>query len=126
MPTPSEFDIQRAFVIWFQGILRKDGTWSPAPAKMPGVVGWHTPNGGARSGLEAKRFKEMGVLAGIPDYFMLWGTLYALEFKKPGGRLSGAQIEMHPRLLAAGAIVHTVDNLDDAKRFCRDNGLTAC
>jgi hypothetical protein len=92
---------------------------------MPGVVAWHTPNGGSRHGAEAKRLKEMGVLAGIPDYFMLWGRLYGLEFKEPGGegRLSDAQLALHPQLTAAGAIVETVDNLAAAKEFAIRHGL---
>lgn len=98
--------------MWFEGVPGKI-----EPAQLPGVVGWHTPNGERRDGFAAKRLKEMGVKAGIPDYWMLWGTLYGLEFKKPNqGRLSPAQIELHPRLIAAGAKVATVDNLADAKR----------
>lgn len=118
MPTPDEFQIQRAFVMWYNGVPGKI-----EPAKLPGVIGWHTPNGGARDGLEAKRFKEMGVLAGIPDYWMLWGQLHGLEFKRPGGRLSPAQIDLHPRLIAAGATIKVVDNLADAKAHVISLGL---
>ena len=119
MPAPSEFELQRAFLYWFNGIPGR----LPA-AKLPGVVCWHTPNGGARDGAEAKRFKELGVLAGIPDVFMLWGRLFALEFKRPGGgRLSPAQLDLHPRLEAAGAFVRTVDSLDEAKKIVHDWGL---
>lgn len=119
MPAISEHQLQRAFLYWFNGIPNR----LPA-AKLPGVVCWHTPNGGARDGAEAKRFKELGVLAGIPDVFMLWGRLHALEFKRPGGgRLSPAQLDLHPRLEAAGAFVRTVDSLDEAKKIVRDWGL---
>lgn len=127
MPAPSEFDIQRAYVIWFNGERweagPKKGTWKIEPARRPGVVGFHVPNGGTRSAIEGKRLKQSGVLAGVPDWLMLFGRLFCLEFKKPGGVLSPAQIELHPRLIAAGAWVVTVDNLSDAKAQTREWGL---
>lgn len=126
MPVPSEHEIQRAFHMWYAGVRHKDGTWKIVPARLQGVVSWHTPNGGHRDPFEGKRFAELGVLAGIPDYFMLWGALHAIEFKKPGGRLSAAQLALHPQLIAAGARVATVDNLDDAKRQAVEWGLTVC
>lgn len=106
----------------------------------PGVEFWHTPNGGERrDGFEGMRLKELGVQAGLHDVFFLrptrftegvFGLLFGLEFKKPGGpqppsrQLSKAQQAMHPRLLAAGLAASTVvDNLDDAKAFCRLHGL---
>ena len=54
----------------------------------------HIPNGGTRSPREAKRLKQMGVLAGVSDYFLaipaqhyhgLW-----LELKKPRAAFGGA------------------------------------
>lgn len=127
MPTPSEWDIQRAFTIFYKGEHYRDGTWKVLPAARPGVVAWHTPNGGNRSAAEGARFRAIGVEPGIPDYFFLWGGLFALEFKKPGGPLSAAQLAMHPLLRAAGAVaVETVDNLAAAKEFVRRHGLTLC
>jgi len=127
MPEVTEFHIQRAYVMWFAGVKWEQGplkgTWKVRPAKRPGVIGWHTPNGGSRHGAEAKRFKEMGALAGIPDYFHLWGGLFGLEFKKPGGVLSEAQRDLIPQLIAAGAIIEVVDNLPDAKAFAIKHGL---
>lgn len=118
MPTPSEFEIQRAFVMWYVGVPGKI-----EPAALPGVVSWHTPNGGARSGVEAKRFKELGVLPGIPDYWFLWGRLYGMEFKEAGGRLSASQTALHPRLVAVGALIVTVDSLAAAKAQAAAWGL---
>ncbi len=129
MSAVSEFAIQRAFTIFYKGERwakgPNKGQWKVEPAALPGVISWHTPNGGHRSGVEAKRFKEMGVEAGIPDYLFLWGGLYGLEFKKPGeGKLSAAQIALHPRLTAAGMVaLETVDNLSAAKDFVRRHGL---
>jgi hypothetical protein len=128
MAKPSEFEIQRAFHWWFAGLKfpknhPQAGQWRIIPAKIPGIVSWHTPNGEKRDGFTAKRLNEMGVLAGIPDYFMLWGRLHALEFKDDEGRLSPAQIALRPQLIAAGAWVEVVDNLNDAKRKAISWGL---
>lgn len=128
----TEHDLQRAFCLYFGGEQRKDGTWKIEPAARPGVVWWHTPNGGNRSAAEGARFKQIGVKAGIPDLVFLWGGLYGMEWKVPNGRpaytqLSAAQREMHPRLLAAGMVAcATVDSLEDAKSAVRGWGLTLC
>lgn len=114
MPAPSEFAIQRAYIMWFCGVPGK----VPA-AGIPGVITWHTPNGGKRDPREAKVFKELGVLAGFPDVAHLWGALHLLELKDDKGRLSGAQIDLHPRLVAAGAKVATAHSLDEAKGHAR-------
>ena len=37
----------------------------------PGLLYFHTPNGGYRIKQQAKRFKAQGVLAGIPDVMIL-------------------------------------------------------
>jgi hypothetical protein len=128
MPQPSEWDVQRSFTIYFKGEKwakgPNAGTWKVEPNALPGVISWHTPNGGKRDRVEAIRFKMIGVEAGIPDYFFLWGALRWLEFKEPGGGvLSKAQLAMQPQLTAAGAIGETVDNLADAKAFVRRHGL---
>lgn len=133
MPVPSEWDIQRAFTLfykgdqWSAGPLK--GTWKIIPAQLPGVVAWHTPLGGTRNAVEGLRLKQIGAEAGIDDYLFLWGGLFAMEFKKPNGRppetqLSPVQREMHARLLAAGLVARAVvDNLDAAKDFVRLHGL---
>lgn len=54
------------------------------------------PNGGERNVIVAKRMKDEGVRAGVPDLFLAWsdrkyGGLF-IELKKPkGGRVSDAQ-----------------------------------
>ena len=61
---------------------------------------WATPNGGGRSKAEAGVQKAMGVLAGIPDLFVLGrsmnrsGTafLIAIELKAPPHRLKSGGI----------------------------------
>jgi hypothetical protein len=127
MPEVSEFAIQRAYVMWFNGEPWQagplKGTWKIQPAKRPGVIGFHVPNGGTRSAIEGARLKQSGVLAGVPDWCMLWGRLHCIEFKRPGGALSPAQIALHPQLIAAGAWVVTVDSLEAAKAQTREWGL---
>lgn len=115
---PDEDQIQRALVGWLDGW--PDSRTPTTPALRPGVVCWHTPNGGQRSAAEGKLFKQMGVRAGIHDLLFLarfegapHGLLFGLELKDDDGRLSKAQLAMHPRLLAAGmyasAVVYTLD-----------------
>jgi hypothetical protein len=131
MPAPSEFDLQRALVIWLDGNPDRDGRPRVRPALAPGVVYFHVPNGGDRNAFEAKRLKQSGVKAGVPDLiFLAYQRFYCLELKEPGGkgRLSPAQREMHPRLIAAGATaLATLDNLAEAKAWCIANSLAvAC
>ena len=128
MPTPSEWDIQRAFTLWYKGERWAagplKGQWKLQPAGRQGVVAWHTPLGGTRNAVEGLRLKQTGAEAGIPDYLFLWGGLLGLEFKKPGGVLSPVQKTMHARLLGAGLVAcATIDNLEDAKAVVRSWGL---
>lgn len=75
---------------------------------------WHTANGGGRSKAEAGILKAMGVLAGMPDLFVMgpntfFGArdtamprLIAIEFKAPPKRLrSGGPSKARPRLSPA-------------------------
>lgn len=105
---PTEFEIQRALCLWLDrpGVL------------VPGVVYWHTPNGGSRrDAFEGKRLKQIGLKAGVHDLLFLWGGLYGLEMKAPDGTRSEAQIDMHGKMLAAGMVASaTVDDLQDARR----------
>lgn len=134
-PAILEHDLQRAIVLWLTGNPDRDGRPRTTPALAPGVVFWHTPNGGERrDAFEGKRLKDLGTLAGVHDLLFLrptqftegvFGLLFGLELKKPGGRqppsrqLNPAQVALHPRLLAAGmAASCVVDNLADAKAFC--------
>lgn len=124
----TEHDIQRALVIWLDGSPDSAGNPRTTPALRKDAMCWHTPNGGGRSVVEGVRFKQAGVRAGIPDLlFLRDGNVFGLELKKPGGVLSPAQREMHPRLLAAGMVAcATVDSLEDAKRVVKGWGLTLC
>lgn len=86
----------------------------------PWIV-WHTPNGGGRSKAEAGILKAMGVLAGMPDLFVLGPktdrlviagefveatrpAIIAIEFKAPPKRLrTGGPSKAKPRLSPAQA-----------------------
>jgi hypothetical protein len=50
---------------------------------VPGLVFWHTPNGGARRPTEAAIFKSLGVLPGVSDLTLFYDRMfYALEIKR--------------------------------------------
>jgi len=93
----------------------------------PGVVFWHTPNGGWRRPAEAGRFKALGVRAGMPDLMLLAnGQLFGLELKAAGGKLSPSQIEAHEAMRAAGATVETATGLDAALEALERWNLFRC
>lgn len=127
MPQPTEYDLQRALVIWLDGNVDRSGQPRTKPALAPNVVYFHVPNGGTRNAAEGARLKASGVKAGVPDLvFLAHQRFYCLELKEPGGngRLSPAQLAMHPRLIDAGATaLATLDNLRDAKAWCVANFL---
>jgi hypothetical protein len=81
----------------------------------PGVLWVHPANGGRRDPREAARFKRLGVLAGASD-LLLWhnGSSFALELKRPGGRLSDAQREFMARFADAGGHTAVAEGIDAA------------
>lgn len=90
-----EFQVQCAFVTFMR-------------TYYPDVLMFAVPNGGKRNVRDAKRFKAMGVLAGVYDVFIseptpVYPGLY-IEFKAPG-RSSGtseAQSEFKDKAEARG------------------------
>lgn len=87
--------------------------------RVPGVVAWHTPNGGHRSPSVAKQLKSFGVLPGVADWtFMSHGPRVAfLELKRRMGVQSKAQKEFQAAATALGApyiIARTLEEIDDA------------
>lgn len=82
---------------------------------VPGLVWWHTPNGGARSKVEGAIFKAMGVRAGVSDFiFVHANRIFALELKAEGGRASEAQLKFLSDIDAAGAHTAMPSGLDPA------------
>ena len=95
MNRPEE-QLHRACVAYLRAALPK-----------PWIV-WHTPNGGGRSKAEAGILKAMGVLAGMPDLFVMGPNamtlpyVIAIEFKAPPKRLrAGGVSKARPRLSPA-------------------------
>ena len=53
---------------------------------------FHVPNGGSRNAREGKKFKQIGVVAGVADLLFLFnGKCYCLELKTEVGRQSKKQ-----------------------------------
>src|SRR6516225_679140 len=101
--TLSETQIQRCV---FQH-LRSHGA--------PGAVAFAVPNGGYRRPAEAAILKATGVVAGVPDIFIVHnGHCFALELKREGGRATDKQLATIAALREAGAFVAIADGLDRA------------
>lgn len=102
---PTEHQIQSAFVLW----LRLHEKTHPALRLMFAV-----PNGGYRPPRTAALLSAEGVVAGVPDMLLpvaRGGFIgLALEFKRPGGRLSPAQVVFTDMLIHAGWLVLVVDD----------------
>lgn len=82
---------------------------------VPGLVFWHTPNGGRRTSVEGAIFKSMGVRAGVSDLILVRaGKIFALELKAEGGRATEAQMEFISDIDRAGAFTALVEGLDAA------------
>ena len=83
----------------------------------PGLVWWHTPNGGKRNRFEAAIFKGLGVRAGVSDLIAVHeGKAFALELKAEGGRLTEAQRQFIDDSRDAGGYAVVAEGLDQALR----------
>jgi hypothetical protein len=89
----------------------------------PGVLAWHTPNGGYRRGTEAAILKGLGVRAGIRDVLALKGRLFALKLKADSGRLTPIQATAHVLMRKPGATVESAVGIDAAIRQLEKWGL---
>jgi VRR-NUC domain len=83
----------------------------------PGLVWWHTPNGGKRSRIEAAIMKGLGVRAGVSDLIAVHeGRAFALELKADGGRPTEVQLQFIEDFQAAGGYAVVAEGLDQALR----------
>lgn len=81
------------------------------------AVLWHSASGEVRDKRTAAKLKAMGVVPGLCDLFIFWNRqLIGIEIKAPGGRLSKEQVEMHKRLVRAGAFVTVAYDIDAVAR----------
>jgi hypothetical protein len=93
---------------------------------LPGTWWCHYPSGGWRSPIEARIFKSLGVVAGVPDLLIVrCGQLHALELKVQGGRLTDTQSATHEDMKRAGVIVATAYGIDAALEQLTMWGLLA-
>lgn len=92
----------------------------------PDLLFWHTPNGGRRQLGEARKFKDMGVLPGVPDLtFVLPGGLAAfIELKAGKNGLEPSQRAFAEQAAANGAAWAVCRSLDEVEATLRKWGLT--
>lgn len=91
---------------------------------VPGVVWWHSPNGGKRGLIEAARFKALGVRPGVADICAVHrGHFYALELKADDGRPTVEQMQFIQDVNATGGHGVICHGLDRALRVLECWGL---
>lgn len=91
---------------------------------VPGLVWWHTANGGKRNAREAARLKKHGVRAGVSDLVLFYaGNLFALELKAPGNRPTVSQLEFLSDVDKQGGYTAWVEGLDRALACLKSWGL---
>lgn len=100
-----ETDLQKACVLWFRYSF-------PQYSQLF----FHIPNGGKRNIIEAKKFKDLGVVAGVPDLFLCVARHgyngFFIEMKAQKGRLSENQKEIIEKLRKENYKVSIINNLD--------------
>lgn len=109
----TEHDAQRLLVAWFRN-------------RYPNLAGvfFAIPNGGARNPATAKRLKDEGVMAGVPDLFLAVprGEKFGLflELKTAQGRVSTAQKAALHALTTQGYAVAVAHGYEAAKAVLID------
>ncbi len=90
----------------------------------PGALAFHAANGGKRSISEARKFKGLGVVPGVPDIVVLCdGRAFGLEVKTDKGVLSAAQKQMRERFVRAGCEYEVVRSVTRARQILRRWGV---
>lgn len=90
----------------------------------PGIVFWHTPNGGKRNPISGAILRRLGMLAGVSDVLVLCkGRFCALELKAPGNTPDEAQLEYLDRVNAAGGYADWCVGLDKALAILEKWGI---
>jgi hypothetical protein len=98
--------------------------------KAPGVVFWHTPNGGKRGPRSAVKFKAMGVLAGVvdlifskPDGQFVFLELKHPKYKIPNSKLTSEQHDFLTAMTLAGHVTSCLSDFDLIVAFLELHGL---
>lgn len=90
----------------------------------PGLIYWHSPNGGLRDKREAAKLKAMGVRPGVSDLILFHRSrLYCLELKAKGGRAQQEQLQFISDTDREGALTALVEGLDAAVATLESWGL---
>jgi hypothetical protein len=117
-PAPTELDLHAAIASALRTLV------------LPPAMWWTNPIGHIQlSGAQMARLARIGTKAGLPDIWLLHGSLYGVEIKAKGGRLSQTRIakartgalrivegqqDVFPRLVEAGAAdIAVVTSLDE-------------
>lgn len=104
----NEHNLQGLCVRWF----RKE---------YPHLLIFHVPNGGSRNIIEAKRLKDIGVVAGIPDLIIpigsCCGSFHSLyvELKVGNNKPTKKQADIHNILASHDNIVQVCSSFEDFK-----------
>ena len=90
----------------------------------PDGVTFSVPNEGLRTGRAGGRFKQAGMLAGMPDLCLIWrGRAYFIELKAGRRGPTVIQRHVHDLLTAAEAVVLVARSLDEVERGLREAGV---
>lgn len=91
----------------------------------PGLMFWHTPNGGTRRIGEARKFKDMGVRPGVPDltFILAGGRIGFIELKAGRNGLEPSQRLFAEEAIAAGAAWALCRSLDEVETTLRAWGV---
>lgn len=103
MKEESEYMQQVRLVAWFR-------------ANYKGELIYHCGNGGKRGKAEGLRFKNMGVVAGIPDLFIPSRRLFIEMKVETGGAISKEQHAIMEMLESYGYTCRVCEGFEDAKK----------
>lgn len=83
---------------------------------------YHIPNGGFRNEIEGRKFKRMGVLAGVSDYCIpvargAYHSLYIEMKRKAGGSVKGSQARFIWLLRQQNIFADVCNGCEDAIRL---------
>lgn len=85
---------------------------------------FHPANGGYRRLTEAKRFKAMGVMPGLPDIAIIdSGRIIWIELKADAGRLSAVQAWCHEQLGRARCPPTVCRSVEEVEAVLRAAGV---